>query len=75
MRRYKVNARFGPWKAGDIFESDDPLHEAMSEEGIYLLYIEDAKTIEPTFEEIPVVELEPADESPAEEPAPTTNEE
>jgi hypothetical protein len=33
MPRYRVAARFGPWKVGDEFESEDPAHARMAEGG------------------------------------------
>jgi hypothetical protein len=33
VRRYKSNARFGPWERGDVFESGDALHATLAAEG------------------------------------------
>lgn len=33
MPLYKANTRFGPWRAGDTFESIDPYHERLAESG------------------------------------------
>jgi hypothetical protein len=31
--RYRANLRFGPWNRGDVFESTDPMHARMAQEG------------------------------------------
>jgi hypothetical protein len=33
MPRYRANVRFGSWKAGDEFESEDQLHADMAANG------------------------------------------
>lgn len=34
MPRYRTNARFGPWRPGDEFESEDDLHASLAAEGL-----------------------------------------
>lgn len=33
LTRYRVNVPFGPWARGEEFESADPLHAALAEQG------------------------------------------
>lgn len=33
MPRYKANVLFGPWRAGEIFESEDAFHAMLAKEG------------------------------------------
>lgn len=33
MPRYRANAKFGPWLPGEEFESTDPFHAMLAEQG------------------------------------------
>lgn len=57
MQRFRANARFGPWRAGDEFESEDELHLQLAASSSILTEIGATK------EATEAVEL-PVDEAP-----------
>jgi hypothetical protein len=65
MPRYRANVRFGPWRRGDEFESEDALHANMAVEGKLLTEVDqrDAEATGPASQWSP-----PADEASSDEP-------